>query len=143
MRLSRLLASLAMAAFAATCAHAGPVRADHPLLGTWKLPIPDTTCVETYRLRADGTSLVTSADEVSETEFELADQPSEKGFYKWVDKLTKDNGKKDCSGQITEPGHVSTFYISMHPSGDMFFMCEAEDLKACMGPFIRVKGSAI
>ena len=143
MRLSRLLASLAMAAFTASSAHAGPVRADHPLLGTWKLAVPDTKCVETYRYRADGTSIVTSADEVAETEFELADQPSEKGFYKWVDKLTKDNGKKDCSGQVTEAGHTSTFYISMHSSGDMFVMCEAEDLKACMGPFIRVKGSAI
>ena len=143
MKPSKLLASLALTAFAATTAHAGPVRADHPLLGTWKLAIPDTSCVETYRMRADGTSLVSSAEELAETEFEVADKPSEKGFYKWVDKLVRDNGKKDCSGQVTEPAKVTTYFISMHPSGDMFIMCQAEDTKACMGPFVRVKGSAI
>ena len=41
--------------------------ADHPILGIWKLSLPDLGCLETYRFRADGTTLVTSAEEVSES----------------------------------------------------------------------------
>ena len=123
-----------------TLAGAGPLRADHPILGTWKVTFPDGSCFEVYRFRASGTTLVTSADEVSESEFEISDQPSAGGFYKWDDKIVKDNGKKDCSGEIMELGHVATNYIRFNPSGNMFLMCEKEDINTCIGPFIRVKG---
>lgn len=119
---------------------AGPLRADHPLIGTWKITLPDGSCYEVYRFRANGTTLVTSADEVAESEFEISDRPSAHGFYKWVDKIVKDNGKKDCSGEIMEVGHVATNYIRFHPSGNMFLMCEREETDTCIGPFMRVKG---
>lgn len=114
---------------------------DHPLVGTWKitLALSDRTCDEIYSIRADGTTLVTSAAEVSESEFELSDVPTEKGFYRWVDTVTSDNGKKDCLGQITEVGHVATNYLILHPSGDMFLMCIEESLDRCVGPFVRQK----
>ena len=119
---------------------AGPLRPDHPLIGAWKITIPALSCYEIYRIRRDGTTLVNSAEEVAESEFELSDQPSPKGFYKWVDKITRDNGKKDCSGEVMQLGQVATNYIRLHPSGDMFLMCVEEDLNTCIGPFIRIKG---
>ena len=137
----RILA-LSVGLLSATCAVlAQPPRANHPLVGTWKITLPDGTCTETYIVRRDGTTLVTSAEEVAESEFELSDEPSEKGFYKWVDKIVKDNGKKDCSGEVMVLGHIATNYILLHPSKNQFLMCEAEDIKTCIGPFVRVKGS--
>ena len=50
--------------------------ADHPILGIWKLSLPDLGCSETYRFRGDGTTLVTSADEVSESEYQIPAKPS-------------------------------------------------------------------
>ena len=115
--------------------------ADHPVIGTWKLDLPEVKCFEIYHLRADGTSSVTSGAETAETEFEITDNPSHRGFYKWVDKITKENGKPDCMGSVMEVGHVATAYVSFHRSGKMFLMCETEDLERCIGPFVRQEGS--
>lgn len=142
--MNRFLLCLACAAtFAAAAASAEPLRKDHPLLGEWRLTLPDTDCEEIYRFRRNGTVLVTSAEEVEESEARISDQPGAKGFYKWVDKVTKDNGKKDCSGEVTEVGHEATYYIRLHPSGKMFVVCEEEDPEACIGPFVRFEGLPI
>ena len=124
-------------------AGAAPPSASHPILGIWKLTLPDGSCSETYRFRGDGTTLVTSAEEISESEFDIPDQPSARGFYKLQDKVVKDNGKPDCSGEITKVGTKATNYIQFHPSGDMFLMCAAEALDMCIGPFERIKGEEI
>ena len=128
--------------FAITPALGMPIASDHPFVGTWKitLPVSDATCDEIYSIRPDGTTLVTSAEEISESAYEISDGRSEKGFYRWVDTITKDNGKKDCLGQITEVGHVATNYIVFNASGDMFLMCIEERLDRCVGPFVRQKG---
>jgi hypothetical protein len=122
---------------------AEPLRADHPLIGTWKITLPNSSCYETYVVRRDGTSFVTSAEQIAESEFSLSDKPSDKDFYKWVDKITKDNGKKDCSGEIMQLGHTATNYIRLHPNGNMFLMCEKEDMDTCIGPFLRQKESNV
>jgi hypothetical protein len=130
-----------MLALASRGAFAGPVPAhNHPLLGIWKLDVPDAGCSETYHFRGDGTSLVTSAEEVSESEFQVPDKPSSKGFYKLDDRIVKDNGKKDCAGQVTKIGTHVTNYIRFHPSGVLFLMCADESMRACIGPFERVMG---
>ena len=117
--------------------------ASHPLLGIWVLTIPQLGCSETYHFRGDGTTLVTSADEVSESEFTVAEQPSAKGFYKLEDKIVKDNGKQDCSGEIMKPGTRVTNYLRFHPSGARFVMCRDETMEACIGPFERMPGQGI
>jgi hypothetical protein len=120
---------------------AGPLpSASHPLLGIWKLDLPDIGCSETYHFRADGTSLVFSADEVSESQFQVMDKPSERGFYRLEDRIVKDNGKKDCAGEITKVGTRATNYLRFHPSGALFLMCVDETMRACIGPFERVEG---
>jgi hypothetical protein len=130
-----------LAAFSHGARAAGPLpSAGHPLLGIWKLDLPDIGCSETYHFRADGTSLVFSADEVSESEFKVMDKPSERGFYRLEDRIVKDNGKKDCAGEITKVGTRATNYLRFHPSGALFLMCVDETMRACIGPFERVEG---
>ena len=114
--------------------------ANHPILGIWKLSLPDLGCSEIYRFRGDGTTLVTSAEEVSESEYRIPDKPSAKGFYKLEDRIVKDNGKKDCSGEIMKVGTRVTNFLRFHPSGTLFLMCSDETMQACIGPFERVEG---
>lgn len=128
------LAMLVQSAFAA------PPAPDHPILGIWKLTLPDGSCSEIYRFRGDGTTLVTSAEEISQSVFNIPAQPSVKGFYKLEDRLVKDNGKKDCVGQITKAGATAIHFVHFHPSGALFLMCAAETLDECIGPFRRVQG---
>jgi hypothetical protein len=117
-----------------------PLPSEHPLVGTWRIDLESVQCHETDDLRADGTTRVSSAEEISESEFEISLSPSPQGFYKWVDKIIKDNGKPDCPGSVTEIGHVATNYVILDPSGKMFLLCTTEELKRCIGPFVRQEG---
>lgn len=123
-------------------APAGP-SATHPLLGIWMLSIPQLACSETYHFRGDGTTLVRSAAEISESEFTVAEQPSAKGFYKYDDRVIKDNGKQDCAGEVMQPGSRTTNYIRFHPSGARFVMCQDETMETCIGPFERAPAQGI
>lgn len=135
-RLFLTLAAIALPALAAP-----PVPAPHhPILGIWRLELPDGSCAETYRFRADGTTLVTSAEEVSESEFEILDAPSAKGFYRLVDRVVKGNGKQDCEGEVMQIGSTVTNFVRFHPTGTLFLMCASESLDSCIGPFRRVTG---
>lgn len=134
-----ILTSLLAAAPAVQSAPPAPA-ASHPILGIWKLSLPDLGCSETYRFRGDGTTLVTSAEEVSESEYRIPDKPSAKGFYKLEDRIVKDNGKKDCSGAIMKVGTRAINFVRFHPSGTLFLMCSDETMQACIGPFERIEG---
>ena len=139
----RVLAGVLISLFvAAPCASAAPPApaSNHPILGIWKLSLPDLRCSEVYRFRGDGTTLVTSAEEVSESEYSIPDKPSAKGFYKLEDRIVKDNGKKDCAGAIMKVGTRATNFVRFHPSGELFLMCSDESMEACIGPFERVAG---
>jgi hypothetical protein len=124
-------------------ARAATPSASHPLLGIWVLPIPQLGCSETYHFRGDGTTLVKSAQEVSESEFTVAEKPSAKGFYKLEDRVVKDNGKQDCSGEVMQIGTRATNYLRFHPSGARFVMCRDESMEACIGPFERMPAQGI
>lgn len=117
-----------------------PLPSSHPLVGTWKVEVPGTQCFEIYNIRADGTLRVVSGEQKAESEFDLSLEPSPKGFYKWVDKITQDNQKPDCMGSVMTVGHVATNYILLHRSGQMFLMCQTEALSQCVGPFVRQTG---
>jgi hypothetical protein len=117
-------------------------KTNHPILGTWILAVADTDCEETYYMRQDGTTLVTSGREVAESVFEIDDEPSAKGFYKNTDRIVKDNGKPDCAGNITKVGTEVTNYIRFHPSFNMMIICKDESLEACFGPLYRLGGES-
>jgi hypothetical protein len=125
-------------ALVATAANAQALRPDHPLTGTWRITAPGG-CSETYVVRPNGTATITSGEEIAESELTISDQPSGRGFFKWAEKIVKDNGKKDCSGEVSEVGHVVVSYIQLSPTKDEFAMCEREDRNSCIGPFKRVK----
>jgi hypothetical protein len=137
-----LIASTLFCAAVLQSAAAAP-SASHPLLGIWVLSLPDTGCAETYHFRGDGTTLVKSAGEISESEFTVSEKPSAKGFYKLEDHVVKDNGKQDCSGEVMKPGTRATNYLRFHPSGARFVMCRDESMQACIGPFERMPAEGI
>jgi hypothetical protein len=116
-------------------------KTNHPVLGTWVFAVPDTDCEETYYVRQDGTTLVTSGAEVAESVYEIDDEPTVKGFYKNTDRIVKDNGKPDCAGNITKVGTEVTNYIRFDPSGNMMLICD-ESLKICFGPLYRLGGES-
>jgi hypothetical protein len=139
--LTGLLLSLAVLAVPPLAQAAPPAPlATHPILGIWRLALPELHCVETYRFRGDGTTLVTSKEEISESEYRIPDKPNAKGFYKLEDRIVKDNGKQDCSGEIMKVGTQATNFVRFHPSGALFLMCSDETMEACIGPFERVEG---
>jgi hypothetical protein len=110
----------------------------HPILGTWKFTLADGICAETYHFRKDGTTVVTSGAEVSESVYEISAVPSPKGYYKLVDRITRHNGKKDCTGEMMKVGQEATTFIRFHPSGDLIIFCESESLNSCIGPLNRI-----
>ncbi len=116
-----------------------PLPRNHPLIGTWRIDFPNH-CAEEYTLRADGTKSSSSAEERNEAVFEITAEPLPSGFYRWTDKLVKGNGKPDCSGSMSEVGHVAVTFIRLHPSGKKFLLCEAENMSSCFAEFYR-KGS--
>ena len=116
---------------------------DHPIVGGWTYTAPDGSCVETYLFRPDGTSLVTSGSEISESVFDIAPKPDPDGFYKWTDRVVRDNGKEDCSGQVTAVGKAVTNYVLFSPAGDQFIVCAQPSLDACFGPLRRAQGTSV
>jgi hypothetical protein len=120
---------------------AGPLRRDHPLIGTWKFTLPDGSCSEVYQFTSEGTTFVTSGEEQSRSDVEVSDQLTPQGFYKWVDKVTWTNGKKDCGGNIMPVGDTATSFILLHPSGTKLLMCGKEDMNECLGPVFKQPAS--
>lgn len=142
-RLSLLSLSVSLAgACLPALAQDGPA-SGHPILGIWRLEVPPTGCAETYRFRADGTTLVTSAAEISESVYTIPNEPDAEGFYRLTDRVTRDNGKPDCSGNVMKPGAHATHFVRFHPSGTLFVLCAEASIEACIGPFTRVRGEEI
>jgi hypothetical protein len=138
-----LSAAILCAVLGVPQANAAPPSTTHPLLGIWVLPIPQLGCSETYHFRGDGTTLVKSAQEISESEFTISERPSARGYFKMEDKVVKDNGKQDCAGAVTKIGARATNFLRFHPEGTTFVMCRDESGQACIGPFERLPGEGI
>lgn len=138
-RISGLIVFLAVGTSGPLAAPLPPAQ-NHPIVGIWRLALPEARCAEVYRFRPDGTTLVTSAEEVSESEYQIPAEPSPKGFYRLTDTVVKDNGKQDCAGEIMKVGSKATHFILFHPSGALFLMCADESMETCIGPFHRVFG---
>ena len=117
--------------------NATPLPTQHPLVGSWRIDLREAQCHEIYNVMPDGRALVTSWEAESESVFQIDSAPSDKGFYKWIDKIVKDNSKPDCMGYVMEIGHVATNYIIFHKSGRQFLMCQEEKIESCIGPFVK------
>ncbi len=99
-------------------------------VGTWKLDLPNH-CTETYYVTSNYNTLVTSANEVSSSFYTLSATPSDKGFYKLVDRIINNNGLKDCSGHITPHGDVSTVFLQFNEDKKTAQMCFDESGEKC------------
>jgi len=112
--------------------------APHPIWGTWKMTLDDGICAETYHFRKDGTTVVTSGTEVTESSYSISPAPSARGYYRLFDRITRTNGKPDCTGKVTQSGREATTYVRVHPSGEMIIFCDSESLDNCFGPLKRI-----
>lgn len=106
------------------------IRADHPVLGTWELQVTET-CREMHTFRANGTTYVTSGEEVSESTYEVSDEPDQNGVYVLVDKVESNNGKPDCRGYKTPIRDIATVYVTFSTTGDEMFVCYDEAMRRC------------
>lgn len=116
-----------------------PLPASHPLLGTWRIDLPNG-CFEEYTLRADGTKLSESGAERNESVFQISLEPLPSGFYQWTDQITRGNGQPDCGGAVTAVGHVAVNYIRLNPGFDRFVLCAAQNMRSCYAEFRRKGG---
>lgn len=112
---------------------------DHPLIGTWTWQPEGKSCTEVYEWHADGTGLVTSGEEVTETRFQISKMPDRNGFYVFLDRVVKDNRGRDCAGSTKDDtGRKTTLYIQMSPDGDQIRICLKATGAACFGPLTRM-----
>lgn len=118
-----------------------PLPDSHPFIGQWRFDIPQLNCYEEYHVRKDGTLLVISGQERNESEFPVALYPSANGYYRWTDRILRNNGKPDCSGSLTPVGHVATNFLLFHRDRNSFLLCAKEDMATCFGPYVRKKAS--
>jgi hypothetical protein len=110
---------------------AGPPRSDHPILGAWNLTAPGSSCVERGIYGADSRYRATSGQEISVSEYSISSEPSEKGFYKFVDVIVETNGLPDCAGNVTPVGDVATNYLRFGDGNNDFMMCQEENMRSC------------
>jgi hypothetical protein len=116
-----------------------PLAPDHALIGKWKLEIPNSACDGVLEVRANGTTRATSAEQVVESDIELAPAPSVDGFYKMAETITTENGKVNCVGNKIQVGQSGTNFLILNSAADEMLMCGKEDINTCVGPFARQK----
>ncbi|MES2414531.1 MAG: hypothetical protein V4614_12060 [Pseudomonadota bacterium] len=110
----------------------------HPLAGSWSWKPFGSQCVETFEYRLNNTLQGTSGESLSEWNYTVTPQASEKGFYKVVETSMRHNGRKDCSGDtVDSSGTVNERFIQFSPARDMMLVCRQESLTACFGPLRR------
>lgn len=113
---------------------------EHPLVGLWRINLPEQNCSEIYDIRTDGTAQILSGGQVVQTRYDISLRPDAQGFYKWVDTVIQVNSEVDCMGNVVPNGNVATNYIVMHVSGAKFMMCQKAELDTCFGPFLKEEG---
>jgi hypothetical protein len=82
---------------------------------------------------ADGRYRSTSGQEISVSEYTISSEPSEKGFYKFVDVVLETNGLPDCSGNVMPVGDIATNYLRFGDGNNDFLMCREENVRSCFG----------
>jgi len=110
-----------------------------PIPGTWTFTIPDSHCSETHEFRADATLLSSSAKARPERVYGISASPNAKGFYRSVDKVIRQNGRRDCFGESGDPGVSAIIFIRFSPAATSFDACKAKPPHNCIGPLQRMR----
>ena len=134
----RTIIALSAAGGLVACA-SHPVMPRHPIHGMWSWTRAVNHCTETYEYRPDGTTRVTSGDEIAESRYTISAEPDGSGFYRMEDETTKSNGKTDCAGSPTGTpvGDKATVFIFIRPSGQEMYVCREPNVRTCFGPLSR------
>lgn len=112
----------------------------NPLLGNWGWVTSDNSCIETYLFDEDHLVQITSGDEISDAEYHLSDQLTERGFYTLTLKILKDKGGKDCADNLEDnTGQTYHKYVMFHPSGEQYVSCDKETIEECAGPLRKIQ----
>ncbi len=138
--MKRLLGSLTAIGLAAPTVIAFADTPAPSLAGTWQYRPRGLNCTEQYFFRTDGTVMVTSHKEVTESSYALSAEALPGGFYQFDTQVTQTNGNTDCRGNQTPVGLQSKLYLRFQANGERFVLCRNANLSACMGPMIRLKG---
>jgi hypothetical protein len=135
-----LVCAAALQMSPARAADEAPPAAAHPMVGTWSWTLFGGKCMETFQYRANSTMLSTSGEAVTEWNYTVTPQTTEKGFYRVAETSIRQNGKKDCSGDmVDETGTQNVKFIQLSPAKDRLIVCKAESLDACFGPLGRIQ----
>jgi hypothetical protein len=114
---------------------------NHPIIGTWQLPLQDGKCIETSEFRSDGTLHVSSASSRNVTLFEIANDPAGEGHFILTVTLASSNGEPDCLGLVTPVGTHTSVYVQFL-SRERFIMCVDSLHSRCFGPYQMVPQSS-
>jgi hypothetical protein len=125
----------AAACLAAMVCAARPPTYGHPIIGTWHLSMPGTTCQETWQFRADGTTQNVSGSEESTSEYEISDEPIS-GYFVLTDTIKSTNGQPDCQGATMPVGDKVTVYLFPTTTGG-FFLCMSSNHNSCIASMVR------
>ncbi|EUJ10667.1 hypothetical protein Meth11DRAFT_1494 [Methylophilaceae bacterium 11] len=109
------------------------------IIGTWRYQLPDSGCVETYEFSRDGHLRASSAQQVTDSIYFIADEHSEYAFYKLEHQVTRANDEKDCDGEVSQSGISAVHYVRFDDTGNSLVMCADESayLEQCFGPLHR------
>jgi hypothetical protein len=131
----RAIASGGAGCLVAMVCLARPPVSGHPIVGTWHLSTPGTTCIETWQFRADGTSQNISGAEETTSEYEISDELV-RGYYVLSDTIKTSNGQPDCEGASTPVGDKVTVYLLPTNEGG-FFLCMNSNHNSCTALMVR------
>jgi hypothetical protein len=129
----------AAACVAAMACSARPPISAHPIIGTWQLSTPGSTCQETWQFRADGTTQNVSGAEESTSEYEISDEPVS-GYYVLTDTIRNTNGQPDCQGATMPVGDKVTVYLLPTTNGG-FLLCMDSNRNSCVALMVRAAHS--
>jgi hypothetical protein len=136
-RLRPMLVCAVQSLGAAACG-AGLPQPNHPIIGTWRLPVPGVTCTETWEFRPDGTAHTVSAGEETTADYAISDRPVGTGYYFLSHTVRETNGQRDCLGNLTPVGVRARLYLFPTSDGG-FMLCFRPMLEHCVGPMRRIE----
>ncbi len=112
----------------------------NPLLGTWEWVNIKNSCREVYIFGSEGSSHITSGEEISTAKYTIADKADDKGYFAVDLQIIEDKGGKDCGDSVeNNTGDTYHKFVMFHPSGNLYVSCDSADTSSCVGPFKRLQ----
>lgn len=106
-----------------------------PLEGRWAYVFEPAHCTETRIYQPGGAARINSGAEQEVLRFELAPSPDAHGFQRLTETVTGSNGQPGCDGKVDQVGEVHARFALIHPAQHMMVLCEAADMRTCVGPY--------